>query len=289
MIILYFYFIIMKTILQKVYVEENNSFACRTYRTPNFETNWHKHEEIEIIVITEGQGTVMIGDYVGEYKVGDVFFIAGNLPHWFRKNNAKMIGSAVVAQFKKGILGNDFLSNPEMRTTNNLLSKDEGYKFEKKIKSIIAEKLKALQDAKSFKRLELLLDILHNISITKQYKMLSQNFSSNSNHINPAIESIIDYSFKNYLEPITLNEVAAIAKMSIPTFCRFFKKNIKKTYFEFLQELRINHACKLLKDVDKPVIEICYESGYNSWSHFSKQFKAAKKMTPSAYKKQFTE
>jgi len=134
-----------------------------------------------------------------------------------------------------------------------------------------------------------LLDILHNISITKQYKMLSQNFSSNNNHINPAIESIIDYSFKNYLEPITLNKVAAIAKMSIPTFCRFFKKNIKKTYFEFLQELRINHACKLLKDVDKPVIEICYESGYNSWSHFSKQFKAAKKMTPTMYKKNFFE
>jgi AraC-like DNA-binding protein/quercetin dioxygenase-like cupin family protein len=279
----------MKTILQKVYVEENNSFACRIYRTPNFETNWHKHEEIEIIVITEGQGTVMIGDYVGEYKVGDVFFIAGNLPHWFRKNNSKMIGSAVVAQFKKEILGNDFLSNPEMITINNLLLKDEGYKFEKKIKPIIAEKLIALQDAKAFKRLELLLDILHNISITKQYKMLSQNFSSNSNHINPAIESIIDYSFKNYLEPITLKEVASIAKMSIPTFCRFFKKNIKKTYFDFLQELRINHACKLLKDINKPVIEICYESGYNSWSHFSKQFKAAKKMTPSAYKKQFTE
>jgi AraC-like DNA-binding protein/quercetin dioxygenase-like cupin family protein len=279
----------MKTILQKVYVEENHSFACRTYQTPNFETNWHKHEEVEIIVITEGQGTVMIGDYVGEYKVDDVFFIASNLPHWFRKNNSKIIGSAVVAQFNKKIFGSEFLTNPELRMINNLLLKDEGYKFETKIKSIIADKLKALQDAKSYKRIELLLDILHNISITKQYKLLSQNFSSHTNHINPAIETIIDYSFKNYLEPITLNEVASIAKMSIPTFCRFFKKNIKKTYFEFLQEIRINHACKLLKNADQPIIEICYESGYNSWAHFSKQFKVVKKMTPSAYKKEFSE
>ncbi|MFY7965354.1 MAG: AraC family transcriptional regulator [Chitinophagaceae bacterium] len=279
----------MKTILQKVYIEEQHSFACRTYRTPNFETNWHKHEEVEIIVITEGQGTVMIGDYVGEYKIGDVFFIAGNLPHWFRKNHSKMIGSAVVAQFKKEILGDNFLSNPEMRMINNLLSKDEGYKFEKKIKPIIAEKLIALQDAKTYKRLELLLDILHNISITKQYKILSQNFSSNSNHINPAIETIIDYTFKNYLEPISLSEVASVVKMSIPTFCRFFKKNIKKTYFDFLQELRINHACKLLQDADKTVIEICYESGYNSWSHFCKQFKVVKKMTPTMYKNKFKE
>ncbi len=279
----------MKTILQKIYVEENHSFACRTYRTPNFETNWHKHDEVEIIVITEGQGTVMIGEYVGEYKVGDVFFIAGNLPHWFRKNNSKTIGSAVVAQFKQEILGNEFLANPEMRTINSLLSKDEGYKLEKRIKSIITEKLRLLQDVKAYKRLELLLDILHNISTTKQYKMLSQNFSSHSKHINPAIETIIDYSFKNYLEPITLIEVAAIVKMSIPTFCRFFKKNIKKTYFEFLQELRINHACKLLKDANKPIIEICYQSGYNSWSHFSKQFKQVKKITPTMYKKKFSE
>ena len=74
----------MKTLIQKIYLEEYQSFACRSYRTPDFETNWHKHEEFELILLSEGHGTAMIGDYIGEYKAGDVFFIAGNLPHWFK-------------------------------------------------------------------------------------------------------------------------------------------------------------------------------------------------------------
>ena len=71
----------MKTLIQKIHFQEHQSFACRSYKTPEFETNWHKHEECELIVITEGHGTVMMGDFVGEYKTGDVYFMAGNLPH----------------------------------------------------------------------------------------------------------------------------------------------------------------------------------------------------------------
>ena len=93
----------MKTLIQKILVEEQNSFACRTYRTPHFETNWHKHEECELILITEGHGTALIGNYIGDYKKGDVFFLASNLPHWFRKSNLKLTGSAKVIHFLKEI------------------------------------------------------------------------------------------------------------------------------------------------------------------------------------------
>ena len=279
----------MQTIIQKVLVEENNSFACRYYKTPIFETNWHKHEEIEIILIVEGFGTVLIGDYIGEYKEGDVFFIASNLPHWFRKSNQNMIGDAVVAQFKKSILGNDFLQNPELRSINNLLNKNEGLKLEKKTKTYISRKLIDLEAAKGYLRFGILLDILNHISLSKQSTILSKNFSSGIKNINPVMEDIIEYSFKQYLNQIKLSDVADIASMSIPTFCRFFKKNIKKTYFEFIQELRINHACKLLKEENKTIMDICYESGYNSWAHFSKQFKKVTKRTPSSYRKEFAE
>jgi transcriptional regulator GlxA family with amidase domain len=105
--------------------------------------------------------------------------------------------------------------------------------------------------------------------------------------VNPAIEKIIDYSFKHFLEPVTLEEIAAVANMTIPTFCRFFKKNIKKTYFDFIRDLRISHACKLLTSTSKPILEVCYESGYKSWAHFSKQFKEVKAQTPSEYRREF--
>jgi AraC-like DNA-binding protein len=276
----------VKTLIQKIILEDQCSFACRTYRTPHFETNWHLHEEAELIVITEGTGTAMIGDYVGEYKKGDAFFIAGLLPHWFRKQHSEKIGAAIVAQFDASIFGTSFLQNPELNNIQTLLEKKDGISLKPKLAASIQAILSKMEQAKGYHRMQLLLDALHLISSAKQKTTLTHNFKA-IGKTDPAIEKIIDYSFKNYLNPITLEEVAFLAEMSIPTFCRFFKKNIKKTYFEFLQELRINHACNLLKTTNKQILTICYESGYNSWAHFSTKFKSIKKITPNAYRKEF--
>jgi len=277
----------LKTLIQKIQLEEQHSFACRTYRTPNFETNWHQHEECELILITEGHGTVMIGDFVGEYKAGDVYFIASNLPHWFKKQHPKIIGCVIVAHFKPGIFGDQFLKMPESNQLNGFLNRQQGLQLQQPLSNQMANAITLLEYTKDFERIMLLLQCLQKISNSTNYSTVSQDFSAVSLIINPAIEKIIDFSFKNYLEPITLQQVATIAGMSIPTFCRFFKKNIKKTYFDFLQDVRISHACKILTNTNKPVMEICYESGYNSWAHFSKQFKKVKKITPTQYRKQF--
>jgi len=277
----------MKTLIQKIQLDPGQSFACRTYRTPAFETNWHKHEEYELILIKEGSGTAMIGDYVGEYKPGDVYFLAGNLPHWFRKNNKQRIGAALVLHFHIDVFGDGFLVLPELKGIASLLSKNNGVQLVKKLKTKTANTILQLEKSSSFERVRLLLDCLQQISVSRNYVLLTENFSDATGTVNPAIEKIIDYSFRHYLEPVKLSDVAKVAGMSIPTFCRFFKKNIKKTYFDFLQGLRISHACKLLTSTNKPVTEICYESGYNSWAHFSKQFKKVKQTTPLKYRKEF--
>ncbi len=279
----------MKTLIQKIHIEERQSFACRSYRTPDFETNWHKHEEFELILLTEGHGTAMIGDYIGGYKPGDIYFIAGNLPHWFKKQHHKMTGCSVVLHFKQDIFGTGFLQLPELKNVYQLLQKNDGIQIQPKLKKEIAAIIMEMEALKGFQRMGALLQCLQKISTTPHYITLTRNFSSNNNNINPAIEKIIDFSFKRYLTPVTLQQVADVAAMSIPTFCRFFKKNIKKTYFDFIQDLRISHACKLLTNTNKPVMEICYESGYNSWAHFSKQFKQVKKITPSQFRKEFEE
>jgi AraC-like DNA-binding protein len=279
----------MKTLIQKIHVEEQYSFACRQYRTPNFETSWHKHEECELILITEGHGTAMIGDYVGDYQTGDVYFIAGNIPHSFRKRHHKMIGDAIAAHFKTDVFGASFFLLPEIKNMNSFLNRNDALQLQHGLKREVSVLLTEMENAKGFQRISLLLQCLQKLSSSGSYIRVTQDFSSADNNINPAIEKIIDYSFKHYLEQITLQEVAAIADMSIPTFCRFFKKNIKKTYFNFLQDLRIGHACKLLSNTDKPVMDCCYESGYNSWAHFSKQFKQVKKITPSQYRREFAE
>ena len=278
----------MQPLIQKILIEEQNSFACRIYRTPIFETNWHQHDEYELILITEGNGTALIGDYIGDYNVGDIFFMTSNLPHWFRKSNAKIIGSGIVIHFLKDFWGEQFLQLPEMKNINQLLnSKNSGIQLNSTLNSDLTVLIEQLEVTKGIERIIGLLNCLQQVSTSINFNVISYAFSSINNKENSAIEKIFDYSFKHFLDQVTLHEVAKIAGMSIPTFCRFFKKNIKKSYFDFIQEIRIGHACKLLQTTNKPVLDICYTSGYNSWAHFSKQFKHVKKITPTQYRKQY--
>ena len=278
----------MKTLIQKIYVEESNSFACRTYSTPNFETNWHNHVECELILITEGHGTALIGDYVGNYSTNDIFFLASDLPHWFRKSHHNIFGAAVVAHFRKDFWGDHFLKLPELKDIQHLLSTNNGILIKKKYRKDLSLLMKDMEKDTGIERIQKLLQCLQLISRSSTHNIITKGVSLNSNSKeDSAIEKIFDYSLNHYLKPITLTQVAGIAEMTIPTFCRFFKKNVKKSYFDFLKELRIGHACKLLQTSDLSILDICYNSGYNSWAHFSKQFKDVKTMTPSKYKKQF--
>ena len=279
----------MKTLIQKIHLDGNQSFACRTYKTPQFETNWHKHDEYELILITEGHGTALIGDYVGDYKPGDIYFLGSGLPHWFRKSHQNMAGGAIVLHFLKDFWGDHFLQLPEMKTVLRLLDSDNnGIQLQKNLQKNIAEVMPQIQQANGLDRIYLLLKSLQQMSESKQYIVITKAFDSSANNKeNSAIEKIFTYSFKHFLEPVTLAEVAAVADMTIPTFCRFFKRNVKKSYFDFLKELRIGHACKLLRETNDPILDICYISGYNSWAHFSKQFKQVKKLAPGTYRRQF--
>jgi AraC-like DNA-binding protein len=280
----------MKTLIQKIHVEAHHSFACRTYRTPDFETAWHKHTECELILITEGNGTVLIGDWIGEYTAGDVFFISPNLPHMFRKSGQETIGSAIVIHFIRDFWGETFLSLPEMAfLSRQLAKKDTAIQLQGTLLADIGPLIGSMEDAEGIERIHLLLRCMQMISTSAEQKVVTIAFDSIGNgEENSLIEQIIDYSFKHYLSPISLRDVAGITSMSIPSFCRFFKKNIKKSFFDFIREIRIAHACKLLRETSGPVLDICYNSGYNSWAHFSKQFKTVTQLSPTQYRKQHT-
>jgi AraC-like DNA-binding protein len=278
----------MKTLIQKIHVAEHHSFACRTYKTPDFETAWHKHLECELILITEGNGTALIGDWIGEYTAGDVFFLSPDLPHLFRKTNQEMVGSAIVIHFLRDFWGEAFLSLPEMGPLSRQLDKkDIGIQLQGQLLEAIRPLIYQLEDAEGLARIQLLLSCMHLVSTSAEQKVVTIGFDSlGAGQENSVIEQIIDYTFKHFLTPISLKDVAGITSMSIPSFCRFFKKNIKKSYFDFIKEIRIGHACKLLRETSKPVLDICYNSGYNSWAHFSKQFKTVTHISPTQYRKQ---
>ena len=109
----------MKPIVEKLTLSENTSFLARTYRTPLFEVPWHQHIEYELIMFKQGEGSSFIGNYVGEFKTGDIFFLGSNLPHTFQKARKDLITGALVIQFRDDFWGKIFCNYRKAGTSNN--------------------------------------------------------------------------------------------------------------------------------------------------------------------------
>ena len=279
----------MKPLIQKLPLNEETSFVAKTFRTPNFEVGWHQHAEYELILFTEGSGMSFIGNYVGEFETGDIYFLGSNLPHTFQKSG-EQITSAVVVQFRDDFWGNHFLQIPESRPLKKLLQASlHGLKITGESKSVLATVVKQLEKAFGFKRLLLLEECLLIMAECKEYSEVStQEITSLTTKDQLCIDRVFQFTIDSFKNTVSLPEVAAVACMSVPAFCRYFKRSTKKTYTAFLNEVRIGYACNLLQDTQKTVLDICYESGYNSIANFHRQFFKIKSYTPLQYRKNFT-
>ena len=278
----------MKPIVQKLPLSEGSSFVARTYETPLYETPWHQHETVELMLSQAGEGSLFAGDYIGEFKMGDVYMFGKNLPHWFRKFD-HLRGKAVVVQFREDLFGQTFLDLPELSRIKSLLQVSRmGLRLKDGLKKKIKKQLSNIESLKGYEQVSVLLNCLHTISLSKEYDLLTNtHFSAYSEAEQRKISAVFDYTLNHFTEPITLEQVANLTNQSVSNFCKYFKKNTKKTYIQFLNEVRISHTCKLLKKTDKTITEICYESGFRNWSNFSSQFKKVCGMSPGAYRKKY--
>jgi AraC-like DNA-binding protein len=100
------------------------------------------------------------------------------------------------------------------------------------------------------------------------------------------MRDIMEYTTDNFTNNISLDDISMVAAMTKQAFCKYFKKRTNKTYFRFLNELRIENACQLLRaNTEYSIVEIAERSGFNNISNFNRQFKSIKRMTPSEYLK----
>lgn len=276
----------MKTLIQKLPLDEGRSFIARTYSTPDFETPFHQHNEYELMVIKEGCGKAFVGNTIGEYRKGDVYLHGANLPHWFRKRDSDSTGSSMVIQFQHSFLGDKFMALPEMNSIRNLLNNSaKGIFLLGNLRKNIGKRIIQIENKKCFLKLIDLLTLLYEISDSSEYQYVCQseirNFCINNQGL---IHKVFEYTFQNFKRKVLLTEVASLTNKSVSAFCHYFKKNTKLTYIEFLTQLRISHACSLLKNTELPITEICYESGFQNWANFSTHFKRYAGMSPKAYR-----
>ena len=210
-----------------------------------------------------------------------------DLPHsGFGLNTNGMI-EQVVVQFKKEVFGPSFLTRPEMKHINLLLEKSSyGISFGETTKEKAMKKMVKLLKLPPFERFIEFTGILQVLATSEEYALLNSQVTlpTTIRKVHVRLQNIFNYVEQNFQEEINIRKVAAIAHLTVPAFCNYFKKIMNITFTDFINQYRIEQACILLQQ-EKSIGEVCFECGFNNVPYFNKVFKNIVKKTPSEFKK----
>ncbi len=286
--------------MHPLYLKKNTksfeqSFQMNHARVPHTYDIWHYHQELELNAIIKGTGTRFIGDHVGAFSDGDTVLVGSNLPHVWRNDKEYYSGREDVQAelmnffFLEDFAGKDFFQLPELQPIQNLLlTATQGIRIYGRTGEVVQRKMKKIFRLTPGERVIALMQILNIIAHSDELELLaSPGFinsyqASNTDRIN----KVYNFIMNNFLENLSLEQAADVASMNPAAFCRYFKRVTQKSFVQFLNEIRIGYACKLLLDEKLTVSQICYESGFNNLSNFNKQFKTTTHKTPQEYKLQ---
>lgn len=288
--------VIMKPQLLKVSAGPASSFSVRQDLVPYINNRWHYHPEIELIHFKEGNGTQFIGDNIKPFRSGDVLLVGTNIPHYWSFHNTYFEDKCVsspdvrVAHFCENFWGTQFLDLPENQSIKAIVEKARrGIQVHGKTKEVVADVLEKMLTANGARKILLLIDALNTIANSDEITVLSSiSFQQNLKEVeNDRINCVYQYSLANYKRKIQMGEIAGVANMSPNSFCRYFKSKTRKTYSNFLIEIRVGIACKLLLENRLSIKQICYESGFQNFASFHKYFKMITLKTPLNYQREY--
>jgi len=279
----------MLPVYRKITYSQLFSFSTVLESPPEFDTAWHHHPEYELIWITGSIGTRFMGDSIQQFSETELVLVGPNLPHCWKEDlgNKNPNAKAYVIHFSADFLGKDFFNIPEGRHIKQLLEQSQlGLRFSPEVEQLAIWKIMQLFETADFDRVLNLLGLLNLLAKSDKWTQISSPGFSSSFIENQSerINKVFEYTLENFKKPVDLETVAGLAHMSKTAFCRFFRKSTGKTYFDFLKEIRLGHACKLLQESDLSIHQVGYYCGYESMSNFNKQFKELFATTPLKYR-----
>lgn len=287
----------MKPLLLKVSSGPAHSFSVRHDVLPDINNRWHCHPELELIYFKKGSGTQFIGDSIKQFKAGDMVLVGSNLPHYWRFDDAyfhhdeNIKVEMIVVHFCENFWGDQFLQLPENKLIKVLLERSKrGLQINGSTKEKLTALLAAMPNTDGADRIIMLLTALNTLAISNPVNYLTSiGFKYDHNESeNDRLNNIYEYSVRNFRKKIYLDEIAEIAGVSSNSFCRYFKSKTRKTYSQFIIEIKVGYACKLLIENKLNIKQLCYDSGFNNFSTFHKHFKQVTGKSPLMYQKEFT-
>lgn len=278
-----------KALYEKIAVKPGESLACRAFRSPAFTMPWHFHPECELTLIVKGRGTRFVGDSIARFGDGDLVFLGPNLPHyWWKDADDRREAQAVVLQFDERIAGGGPFDLPEGAEIRRLLAAARrGVVFSGKERDRIGERLSELPEAEPWGRFCGLLELLGRMATAKPKQLLASagyapELDENDGRRLTAVSTYVHESFDG---PISQPRAAALAGLSPAAFSRYFHKRMGRTFEAFVNEVRIGHASRFLRETEKTVSEIAYACGFNNLSNFNRRFLHLKGVPPTEYRR----
>ncbi len=265
-------------------------------KMPHFTFPWHFHNEYEILFVIDGNGTSFVADNIEEFSSGDLVLLGSNLPHFWKSDesfytdeNSKIV-NYIVVQFSSEFFKEVISEYPEFHLIKELLERSSrGIRFSSDFAKKFGKKLIELSKTRGFERTLLLLELLQLLAKTDQYKLLAGELYQTEHHdfTTDRLVKVMHYINTKYLEKIELEKVSEVANLHPSAFCRFFKEKSGKSLSEFVNDMRISYACRLIIEAKMSISQICFESGFNNLSNFNRTFKKHTGFTPSNYFKEF--
>jgi AraC-like DNA-binding protein len=280
----------MRARLEQIEPGLGSSFTLRRFDGPHRnKSQWHFHPEYEIVYISNGSGKRHIANHISYFEDGELIFLGPHLPHFGFSEQVQDPHVEIVLQMKPDFLGEVFFQQPELRAIQQLFERAHlGLTFNAAIREQVGGALNRLFYLEPFERLIGLLQVLDTLARTDDYELLNVEQLSlevSSQHFE-RMQEIYQYVGQHFQDEITLAEMSELVNMTVPAFCRFFKKVTGKTFTRFVNEMRIEEARRLLLDKHRSIADVSYASGFNNLSHFNKHFKRVAGLSPSEYRKQ---
>ncbi|CAM3332950.1 AraC family transcriptional regulator [Zobellia roscoffensis] len=284
----------MKTALRKSPIPKTHAFVVQKLKQPIFDPNWHFHPEYQLFMVLNGKGTRFIGDHVEQFQEGDITFTGPNLPHLWKSDmdqpDQKIKAEGIVVYFDHDFISAPLLHKEEYIRLRQLFKKSlRGFKVVGATAKSLRKKIADLPTLEGFDSVLGLLQILNILAKTEDLNLLASSGYTNTLREGDTerMNRVYAHVMKHFKRKLPISEMAQLTNMTPTSFSRYFKTHANKTFSEFVSEIRIGHACKLLIDKKMNPSQACYQSGFRTLSNFNRQFKIATSITPSAYKQRY--
>ena len=258
-----------------------------------FDFPLHYHEEYELNLILNAKGAKrVVGGHIEVIDEVELVLVGPNLYHaWFTHQCQGSDITEVTIQFHKDLFDEKFLKRNQLSFIKNMLERSQrGILFSQDAILALKDRLLSLDKKTGFDSVLELLSILHDLSISRNMRTLSDLSFANEklNYNSRRIEKVFEYMNNNYNKQVTLAEVSRIANMPEASFSRFIKKRTGKTFIDSLNEIRLGHASRMLIDTTNTIAEIAYKCGFNNISNFNRIFKRKKFCIPKEFRETYT-